>query len=500
MRALFLLSLAVLSVASRAAADDDDDLDLRLQRLGQSLSDDGTAARLAELTRSEGGRKALREKIEFLVSWQLARYEKDPEGAYEDFLFVRGADGTLRVREGREPVVSLLTHDVARAELALRDFDRRADELARRIRDGGPLEARARSFWKDPAFRAALFQRFAPEARETDPDEQFETLFLRSLRTGANGKRRVAEAARAPMMEQLKTWYAEMDALRPYEDSFEKLVGTIRDEVAREAAGSDTALLFVGARLERYAKAGAKDPLGQLLQEYLGKADERGPVLRIDLTRLLAEVARFKEVVWKITAQFEKTARELDDADALEIDLAELLRGERSRLFLVELMLAAAREQRAKGDAFFNALVADGFQEGDNQLAVKPGRYADANGQETVEVLEGEYQAILAAHAAAHGAFAAIAERCVEPSLVDLFETRSATFMLQAHVQSVVQRLSEAARKEGLQAFTRAYLVKKGDRYGVRPERARKVEELSRRALEIEKALEKDGRQEVQKE
>jgi hypothetical protein len=55
----------------------------------------------------------------------------------------------------------------------------------------------------------------------------------------------------------------------------------------------------------------------------------------------------------------------------------------------------------------------------------------------------------------------------------------------------VVDRLSDAIRRQGLEVFVRAYLAKEGDAYRVRADRTVRVEALLRRAEQIQKEQQK---------
>jgi hypothetical protein len=49
----------------------------------------------------------------------------------------------------------------------------------------------------------------------------------------------------------------------------------------------------------------------------------------------------------------------------------------------------------------------------------------------------------------------------------------------------VVERLADSVRHGGLDTFVRTYLIKQGETYVVRPERAARVEAILKRAADI---------------
>jgi hypothetical protein len=125
------------------------------------------------------------------------------------------------------------------------------------------------------------------------------------------------------------------------------------------------------------------------------------------------------------------------------------------------------------------------------RLSVKKGKYLDDDGKESPAQL---LEALNAIRAEFEGTiredFDRIAERCTDAEVISVFENRPGTYLLMEFRDQVVDRLSDAIRRQGLDVFVRAYLVKEGDAYRVRADRTVRVEALLKRAEQIRKEQE----------
>jgi hypothetical protein len=159
-------------------------------------------------------------------------------------------------------------------------------------------------------------------------------------------------------------------------------------------------------------------------------------------------------------------------------------------MLVAERVLSLKRDQHRKAEAVFDAVLQDGFEAAGETLSVQKGRYVDENGADAVTAYEADVQAVLDEFAGTRAGFDLLAERCADPQAVALFENRAGTFLLQDHLSQVTASLAQAARNEGLAAFTSAYLAREGDALAVRPVRRSKIEEIAARAAQIKKELE----------
>jgi hypothetical protein len=88
--------------------------------------------------------------------------------------------------------------------------------------------------------------------------------------------------------------------------------------------------------------------------------------------------------------------------------------------------------------------------------------------------------------------FDRIAERCADPVVVAVLENKPGTYLLTEFRDRVLDRLVYAVHQEGFATFVRAYLVKQGDGYAVRPDKTVRVEALLKRAEQIRKEQQQD--------
>jgi hypothetical protein len=62
---------------------------------------------------------------------------------------------------------------------------------------------------------------------------------------------------------------------------------------------------------------------------------------------------------------------------------------------------------------------------------------------------------------------------------------RPGTYLLTEFRDQVVERMAHGIRTGGMEVFIKTYLVKQGDHYVVRPERASRIEAILKRATDI---------------
>src|SRR6185295_17323413 len=164
----------------------------------------------------------------------------------------------------------------------------------------------------------------------------------------------------------------------------------------------------------------------------------------------------------------------------------EFLKNERARLLLAELMLHLREEQRRQTAEIMGAILEDGFTADGDKLTVKKGRYVDDEGKDSVDQLGAELNGIIEEfNGTSRQDFDRIAERCLDPGVIALFEDRPGTYLLMEFRDRTVAVLADQVRRQGLEVFTKTYLTKQGDKFVVRPERASRVEAILKRAFDI---------------
>jgi len=474
--------------ATAVKQDAPNPLDEELQALATKLAKDAASARLADLLRTPEGRQAVRERIDNLVYAKAGRIERDPQGHYEDYLFAPDADGGLRLRAERKDEFERLTRQVARAPQLADGFNKRCDEFAKKIAEATDLDKRAKAAWLDPEFRLALFHRHSANARALGDDELVEALVTKALERGKDGKLHVGGPHRQEVMDFIRGSYGTLDAIKEYEKAYLALAAK-EEEAVRQVVTSDAGQVFILGRLIRQVGEGSQESIGGLLEQDPANAEQKGVSFNLALSELAALVKEAEKVSENLKGRFERIQAELAGTGADDLDLFDFLKNERVRMLLAERILAMKRDQHLKIEAIFDAVVQDGFEASGEVLSVKKGRYVDENGNDAVATYEGEVQAVLNEFIGTRYAFDLIAERCAEPNVVELYENRAGTFVLQDHMAQVAASLAAAARGEGLPAFTAAYLVKEGDALAVRKVRHPKIDEIAARAAQIKKEL-----------
>jgi hypothetical protein len=241
-------------------------------------------------------------------------------------------------------------------------------------------------------------------------------------------------------------------------------------------------MLFLIGRVLRQAGEGAPEPIGTLMEGDEENKIEAQITFTGDLAALLPEVREAEKTLAEARKGLEGIARETDDEGVLGF-----LGNGRAIVLLAERILDLREGQRRKTEEIMNAVLEDGFSAIGDRLTVKPGRYVDEDGKDSPDVLASELHGIIEEfNGAVREDFDRIAERCLDPGVIALFEDRPGTYLLQEFRDRVVERLADGVRRGGLDLFLRTYLIKQGETYVVRPERAARVEAILKRASAIE--------------
>jgi hypothetical protein len=450
------IALMLLLATSPALAQED--LDGAIRGLAEKLSKEGLTGKLVDALATDAGVQAVHEKIDFLLAAKISRFERDAVGHLEDYLFTVDASGDLHLRPERKPEIDALVKRLPFASRAMSGFSRRADDLVRRLGDG-EMEKRAKTFWSDPNFRTAFFHRHPGELRELEDAELIDAVGFRGRAGGFWAEE--SKANLAGMAERL-------EAVKAYEKSYLKLVTQVTDAAARELLSKDASMLFLIGRVVRQVQDGVEAPVGALVEAN----EEQKIEPAITFTKDLAQLA---PVVKDFDAAFEK----------LQKDLA-FVEDKRLRVLIAERILELQDEQKRKAEEIMNATLEDGFTADGDKLTVKKGRYVGEDGKESPDVLTAELEGIIAEFVGtSRQDFDRIAERCLDPGVIALFEDRPGTYLLAEFRDQVVERMAHQVRAGGMEVFIKTYLTRKGDQYVVRPERASRVEAILKRASDI---------------
>jgi hypothetical protein len=470
----FWIAAALVGAASTARAQED--LDARLEALVPKLAKEGPSARLAELLGTLWGREAVKERINLLVDHRAGRLDRDPQGHFEDHLFAREENGTLRVRPERKAEIARIAADVAQAHRRMDAFNRRTMELVGRIAGDGPLEKKARSWWSDSTFRIAFFNARAGELREQETAEILHELLGRHFSRSDDGKLRIAE----PIHDAIQAASGRLDQIKELEKSYLKSLADAGDEV-RKALVTEAAMHFVVGRLLRQADEGSPEPIG-------AAGEEASLAFNVPLADLVAPLRQCEALLAELKPWFEATAAAL----AGEQEAVEYLKNERARILVAERVLAVRQEQRARADAVFAEVLADGFEERDGKLFVKKGRYAGENQEDSPDALDAEHKGVVDGFWGGRYAFDLIAEHCADAKAAEAFGSAVGTLVLHEHMGRVCAELREKIAARGIEYLTALYLEQKGELLQVRPERAARIQDLAVRAAQLKKEAGQD--------
>jgi hypothetical protein len=469
---------------AEAPAGRQEDLDAAIKALSEKISKDGLSGKLAEAAASDAGIQAIHEKIDFLLAARISRFERDAVGHLEDYLFSADDNGDLRLKPARKAELDALVLRLPLAPRAMSGFSRRADDLIHRLGES-EMDKRAKAVWGDPDFRTAFFHRH-PELRERDEAEILDAVGFRGLERGQDGKLRLAGPYAAELKGRAASIAEELEEVKKYEKSYLKLVSAVADGTSRAQLSTDAAALFLIGRVLRQVRDGAPTPIGSVTQGDEENKIEPKISFAGDLAALLPELKEAEKMLAEVAKGLDRIAREIGDAGDEERKLLEVFRNASARVLLAERVLDLREEQKRKTDEIMNAVLEDGFEADGDKLKVKPGRYVDGDGKDSPDALYTELHGIIEEfNGAVRQDFDRIAERCLDPGVIALFEDRSGTYLLQEFRDRVVDRLADATRRSGMELFVRTYLTKQGDAYVVRPERALRVEAILKRANDI---------------
>jgi hypothetical protein len=475
--------LALVVISGTAVAQED--LDAAIRDLAGKISKEGLSGKLADAATSDAGIQAIHEKIDFLLAARISRFERDAVGHLEDYLFTTDPNGDLSLRSERKSEIDALVQRLPLAPRAMTGFSRQADDIVRRLGDS-EMDKRAKDAWGDPAFRTAFFHRHPAELRELDDAELLDAAGFHGLERGKDGKLRVAGPYAQELKGRMTGTYAQLEAVKKYEKSYLKLVTQVNDGASRTALTADSCVLFLIGRVVRQLAEMSPNPIGGLTEADEDNKIEPAISFGRELAELLPGAKECEKTLADLAKGLDRIAREIDAAGMDELNLLEFLKNERARVLLAERILDLKEDQRRKSDEIMNAALEDGFSADGDKLSVKKGRYVDGEGKDSPEPLDAELNRVIEEfNGTIRQDFDRIAERCLDPGVIALFEDRPGTYLLMEFRDRVVDRLAYPIRNGGIDVFIKTYLTKNGDVYVVRPERAGRVEAILKRATDI---------------
>lgn len=192
-------TLALLTVASFARAQDDEEENRDVARLVSMLAPDGASGKIAELGKTEAGREALREALDQVVGWKTRGFERDMDSHYEAHLFEIDGEGNLKLRAERRAEIDTLAGKLAEAQKHFDDFCKAAGVLADEIGETTEIDKRLKALWRDPGYLMARFHGFAQDAlaeEEGTPAAKLEE-FFKELREEQYTKKETGLTAKA---------------------------------------------------------------------------------------------------------------------------------------------------------------------------------------------------------------------------------------------------------------------------------------------------------------
>ncbi|HLY09983.1 MAG TPA: hypothetical protein VKW04_11820 [Planctomycetota bacterium] len=489
MKAVTVILALGLGVSTAQAQDHLDDA---IRGLAAKLTKDGISGRLADVVGSDAGVQAIQEKIEFLLSSRVARLERDASGCFEDHLFAPDVNGDLVLRPERRLEFEALRLRLPSALQAMTGFNHRADAIVRRLGETDEMDKLAKTAWADSGFRAAFFHRH-PELRELDDAELLDAQGLRGIERQASGALRVVGPYAQEIRDRMAETLEHLESLKQYEKSYLKLVAALGDPAARATLSSDTAILFLLGRVLREANEGSQTPIGSLKEGDEDKKLEPAVSFNLDLAEHAESVRECEKMLTSLRALLEPALRDLAGGGMDEASLIEFLKNPRAQVLLAERMMASRDEQRGKADEIMHSTLEEDFTAEGERLVVKKGKYLGDDGKESPKALTDALNAVREEFAGSiREDFDRIAERCVDPVVIAVLENKPGTYLLMEFRDRILDRLIHAVHQEGFGVFVRAYLVKQGDSYSVRPDKTVRMEALLKRVEQIRKEQQQD--------
>jgi hypothetical protein len=476
--ALTLDCIAVVLLGMLPAPDGYDEA---LQQLCARLSPEGTSGRVALLAKSESGLKALRERIDLLLASPLGKARGNARGLFEDYYFSADPDGNFTLRAERRAELEQLKSRVTLSLRRFEIFNRRLDEIGDRILEENEQDKAAKAGWQLKPWRRHFFNTHLAGAlvdADHDPRQILDSLLLRNLVTGADGKLRINPFLRSRVTELIKAVYTLMDEAKKHEESYLKLAAKGYYGDTSRSGGSDTAALIVCTFLAQELR---KDG-GDSMQKLLG----------LDLKKIHEEVEEILGISDEIRGTLDTLVSRLAEDDQATLDLQLFLKDDRARIVLARRVSPTDDGLNQRLHWFFPHVLPSAWlsSQGDH-LVVKRGAYRNERGEETGKAFwAATFVMCESQFRAAHEPFVSIAERCLETDVAALLRNPDALPVLRQEAARIQEVESISIRNQGVAIFNRCYFTEAEGRLVVRPQRLEQIEELFRREEELRKGAE----------
>jgi hypothetical protein len=488
-----IASLALLFTVSSftAVRADEDGLERAVTDFVKKLSPEGPSGKLIELAKTEAGRGAIAEAMRESVAWKLRGYERDPETHFENHLFARDEDGTLRPRPERSADFDSIRKAVGEMKAKFEDFNKRADALVARIVETTEIDKRVKAAWKDSRYRLA---RFADLEGDREEDGSLEEMFSELLRRDDSGKLHVREGQAEEIDELVEEVASSLAKGSVGEAAYAAAVDRLKEDEAKRVMGSAFARAYIRAKI-----GGADDEGGDPFKHLLllnGLVDGEA----VAMANLRKEVEAGQRLMVSLKERLDGIVSSLADEGDANRMLKTFLADEASRVALVARTLSEKEEGGDPIADFFREVEMDEFEARGDGLGVPATRFTDEEGEvkkaATPEQVDRELQETVREFAHRQGRFLDMAERCTDASVAELLSMPLAAPALERKMGALMKSLERAALEKAPAAFARRYLAGTGDTMAWRADRASKVDEIAARAKEIElerEAEEKDA-------
>lgn len=475
-------TVAILAIfwAAGFPARGQESLERAAAELAQKLAPDGPAGKVAEAARTEAGRRALAEALREAVAWKIRPVERDPDGFFETWFFIRDEEGTLRPRPERAAEFDALRRSLERARTAFAEFNAKADAFAARIVETGELDRRIKAAWMDPAFRQAAF---ADLVRESEAEESPVDRIESALRRDTAGMLHVREDRSEEIHELTDEIFGRLVRGAPYEAEYVACVDRHADAETQRVLTSEFGRVFARARMGRSEDEDG-NPLKRMLVKY-GLVDGEAAAL----ARLRKDVEEGRRVLRDIQARLTRIAGALSEEGQAGKKLKAFLSEEASQAALAEDLVAASYESVDPVERYFNDVAANFFEPRGTGLAYR------ATGEDGKPVSLNDLDRELRERVSDIGGetFRDMAERCADPGVAELLAAPLAVPALERCRDRLIEAFVEEVAGQAVPAFVRRYLSETGDRYAWRPDRTAKAEAIVARAREIAKEMEQEA-------
>ena len=468
-RAIAAVTLLLLGLGAQAQIPEENH-----HQLVSRLSPDDLAGRLAEALKSDGGRKALNERIDLVMAGPLNRIRRASHGHWEDHYFSDDSEGRLVLRPERKAEFERL---VGRKPLILARFEKfckRLDDLAARISEESDLDKGAKAGWSERDWRLGMFNGYVAGGvgdSDLDAEQMLDTRIVLWLTAGPTGTLRITAPGVAPIAALIHEVYGLTDEIRKYEPGYRRIVAKADPQTAK-AASADEVLAIACLKLAAEIKETKADAVTKLLELDPKEAVRNAEAIIKELTRL--------------KPRLDALAAALAADDTRSNDLKTLLSDPRMRILLVHQLTTDAALD-ARFDWYFKNVIPGGWCDArDDKLVFKRHLFRSHTGENTVQGFRAHtYDSWSFQLRGMQQLFRSTAERCADPEIADVLRDIDMLPILRQDEARLGEMRAVAVQDTGVDAFAKLNLIEKEGKYVVRPDREKSIESLLARAQEL---------------